>query len=182
MIIMDQKSDELLTFIKSRKSVRNFVYQKIERNVIEKIIECGRFAPSGLNNQPWRVHIVIHPSIKHMLAELTEYGGILESAYANLFIFLDLEKGYDRTKDVQAIGAFMQNLLLGAHALNLGAVWIGEILKNKEKVNEIFKLTIDKYELMGIIALGETDTQMEKRVEKSREEEKRPISEFIEWY
>ena len=42
----------------------------------------------------------------------------------------------------------MQNILLAAHINGLGAVWIGEILSNKEKVNEIFKLSTEKFELM----------------------------------
>ena len=44
-------------------------------------------------------------------------------------------------------------MLLAAHALGLGAVWLGEILNNKHKVNEILSLS-DEYELMAVIALG----------------------------
>jgi nitroreductase len=115
-----------------------------------------------------------------MLGEFTKYGGILESAYYDLVIFLDLDRAYNRVKDLQAIGAFMENILLGAHALGVGAVWIGEILKNKEKLNEIFKLSTDKYELMGVIALGKIDEQMEAKEEKKRK--RRSLDDFVEWY
>ncbi|MBD3194687.1 MAG: nitroreductase family protein, partial [Candidatus Lokiarchaeota archaeon] len=105
--------DEYLDFIKTRKSTRNFIYQKIEQDKIKEVLDCGRWAPSGLNNQPWEICVVIQPTVKKMLAETTKYGGIIESAYANIVVFLNLEKGYNRVKDIQAMGAFMQNLLLG---------------------------------------------------------------------
>lgn len=178
---MDHVKNDFKEFIKTRKSIRSFIYQKIDKNIILDILECARWAPSGNNSQPWRVCIVIHPTVKRMLSELSKYGGIIEDAYVNLVIFLDLERGYNRTRDLQAIGAFMQNLLLGVHSQeNLGAVWIGEILDHKEEVNEIFKFPTEKFELMGIIAIGYIDDAREKAKEKERE--RRSLEDFIDWY
>ena len=175
---MNNNSIENIEFITSRKSVRKFVHEEISKETLENILECGRWAPSGLNNQPWHVCIVQSPSIKTMVAEATKYGEIVESAYYDLVVFLDLEKGYNRIKDIQAMGAFMENILLGVHAMGLGAVWIGEILNNGEKVNEIFKLSEDKYELMGVIAIGAIDETVEKQKESERE--RRPLEDFTE--
>ncbi|TFF89138.1 MAG: hypothetical protein EU548_07975, partial [Promethearchaeota archaeon] len=122
LIIMEEN---FLEFIKSRRSIRNFVYKKIEKSTINEILDIAKWAPSGNNTQPWKVNVVEHPTVKHMLAELSKYGGIIDEAYANFVIFLDIERGYDRVKDIQAIGAFIQNLLLAIHAKGLGAVWIG---------------------------------------------------------
>ena len=177
---MESKSSDLINLIKSRKSSRNFIFQKVDNNTIKEIIECGRWAPSGNNTQPWKVCIVTHPTVKRMLAELSKYGGIMESAYVNLVIFLDVERGYDRVKDLEAIGAFVENILLAAHAKGLGAVWIGEILKNKDKVDEIFKLSSEKYELMCVVAIGVIDEALESK--KAEERERREIDEFIDWY
>jgi len=174
------ESSELFNFIKSRRSVRNFIYEKIDTNLIKEILECGRWAPSASNRQPWKVCVVIHPTVKRMLADLSGYGGIIESAYVNFVIFLDTEKGGERVKDVQSIGAFIQNILLALHAKGLGGVWIGEILKNKEKVNEIFKLSKEKYELMALIAAGVIDQPMMNQ--KAKERVRFPLDEFIEFY
>ncbi len=177
---MESKSNDLLNLIRSRRSVRNFIYQKIDNQTIREILDCGRWAPSGMNTQPWKVCIVAHPTVKRMIGEQSKYGGIIESAFLNFVIFLDLERGYDRTKDIQAIGAFVQNILLAVHAKGLGAVWIGEILKNKEKVNEIFKLSPDKYELMCVITVGVIDKSMEAK--EKGDDERRPLDEFIDWF
>ena len=177
---MENKTDDYLNFIKSRKSIRSFVYKKISDEAIRNIIECGKWAPSDKNNQPWKICIVNHPTVKRMLAELTNDEGIVDSAYANLVVFLDLEKASDRVRDIQSCGAFMENIFLATHALNLGAIWMGEILDNKENVNNLFKLQPAKFELMGIIAIGVIDEEMEKK--KATARERREIDEFIDWF
>lgn len=178
---MDLIKNDIVEFIKERKSVRSFIYKKIPKEIILDWLDCGRWAPSGGNSQPWRVCVVIHPTVKRMLSDLSKYGGIIEEAYVSLVIFLDLERGYDRTKDIQAIGAFMQNILLGIHAQEeIGAVWIGEILNKKNEVNEIFKFPTDKFELMGVIAAGYIDDAREKIGSKPRE--RRTVEEFSDWY
>ena len=175
---MESKTNNLLDLIRSRRSIRNFIYKKIDNDTIKEILDCGRWAPSGRNSQPWKVCIVAHPTVKRMVAEQSKYGGIIESAYLNFVVFLDLERGYDRVKDILAIGAFIQNILLAVHAKGLGAVWIGEILKNKEKINEIFKFSTDRYELMGVLTIGLIDESLEKDEERIR----RPLDEFIDWF
>ncbi len=175
---MESKTNGLLNLIKSRRSVRNFVYKKIDNQTIKEIVDCGRWAPSGRNSQPWKVCIVSHPTVKRMISENSKYGAIIESAYLNFVVFLDLERGYDRVKDILAIGAFIQNMLLAVHAKGLGAVWIGEILKNKEKVNEIFKLSPEKYELMGVLTVGLINESLEKKEERER----RALDEFTDWF
>lgn len=177
---METELEDKLKFIKTRKSIRNFVSQKIEKQKLEKILECGRWAPSGLNNQPWKVNLVLDSAVKQKLRDCTKYGKILGEAYANIVVFLDKKKGYNRVKDIQAIGAFMENMILAAHGLKLGAVWIGEILNQKEQVNEIFKLNSERYELMGVIALGHIDSNIEKK--KQKERERRPLEDFVDWF
>jgi len=175
---MESKTNNLLDLIRSRRSIRNFIYKKIDNDTIKEILDCGRWAPSGQNSQPWKVCIVAHPTVKRMIAEQSKYGGIIESAYLNFVVFLDLERGYDRVKDILAVGAFIQNMLLAVHAKGLGAVWIGEILKNKEKISEIFKFSPERYELMGVLTVGLIDESLEKEEERKR----RSLDEFIDWF
>ena len=68
-------------------------------------------------------------------------------------VFLDKGHMYHYVKDVQSIGACIQNMLLCVHSLGLGGVWLGEILKSSEMVNKILDAP-DTYELMAVIALG----------------------------
>ena len=51
------------------------------------------------------------------------------------------------------MGACIQNMLLAAHSLGLGAVWLGEILKNSQKVRSLLEFS-EQMELMAVVALG----------------------------
>ena len=69
-------------------------------------------------------------------------------------LFMDNSVGYNATKDANTIGACAENMLLAAHALGLGAVWIAEILKNKEQVTELCGVDGSRYDLMVVIPVG----------------------------
>jgi nitroreductase len=160
---------ETLKAIKTRRSVREFLEKEVEDEKITEILEAGRWAPSGLNNQPWRFVVIGDNEPKSRLSEQTHYGSIIESAPVCVAVFMDQEEGYDRTKDLQAIGACIQNMLLAAHSLNLGGCWLGEILKNKDRVNDILNVP-DSYELMAIVAIG-YPTERERVSERKNPEE-----------
>jgi nitroreductase len=144
---------ETIEAIKTRRSVRGFTETDIGDDAIEEILEAGRWAPSGLNNQAWRFIIVRNPDTKAALSKLTEYGPTIKNAPVLIVVFLDKDHMYHYTKDVQSIGACIQNMLLAIHSMGLGGVWLGEILKNKEKVNEVLGAP-ESYELMAVVALG----------------------------
>ncbi len=48
----------VLKLIKTRRSVRKFQKEIVSKGMILKILEAGRWAPSGLNNQPWRFMVL----------------------------------------------------------------------------------------------------------------------------
>ena len=139
--------------IRTRRSVRQFTKEPVSEEVLNQILESGLWAPSGKNNQPWKFAVIRDPVIKEALAGLTHSGSIIRGAPVCIGVFLDHARVYDRTKDVQAIGACIQNMLLAIHALGLGGVWLGEILKNKEKVGELLEVGRE-LELMAVVAFG----------------------------
>ena len=143
----------VLEAIYKRRSIREFTDAKISVEQLHEIVKAGIWAPSGLNNQPWRFVIVQNPEIKEQLARQTQYGHIVRDANALIVVFLSRDDMYDMVKDCQAAGACIQNILLAAEALGLGAVWLGQILKNKDEVNRILELD-ENFDLMAVVALG----------------------------
>ena len=143
----------VLEALYNRRSIREFTDQEIPMELLREIVKAGIWAPSGLNNQPWRFVIIQNAAIRESLAELTHYGHIVQNANTLIAIYLDTEAMYDEVKDHQSAGACIQNILLAAEALGLGGVWLGQILKNKMTVNKILDLD-DNYDLMAVVALG----------------------------
>lgn len=144
---------DIFELIKTRRSIRKFTDKQVSDETIDKIIEAGTWAPSGMNNQPWKFAVIKNKDLKVEISKLTHYSKTILSANVLIAVFLNNSLTYDRTKDVQAVGACIQNMLLTIHSMSLGAVWLGEILKNKDKILELVSGSKD-LELMAIIALG----------------------------
>jgi nitroreductase len=143
----------VLEAIYKRRSIREYTDAEISSQQLHEIIRAGMWAPSGMNNQPWRFVIIQNPGIKDQLAQQTHYGHIVRNANALIAVYLSKDDMYDAVKDHQSAGACIQNMLLAAEALGLGAVWLGQILKNKTEVNRILGLT-DNFDLMAVVVLG----------------------------
>jgi nitroreductase len=143
----------VLKAIYERRSVRHFTDALVDRRFILDALRAASWAPSGLNNQPWRFAIVWDEATKHKIAGLTRYTAIVKGAAVVVPFFLDKDTSYDYVKDCQAVGASIQNFLLAVHASGLGAVWLGEILKNKEEVVRLLDLP-QRLELMAVVAVG----------------------------
>lgn len=77
----------------------------------------------------------------------------MKNASAFIIVYLDKEKSYDYKKDLQGIGAAIQNILLQATYMGNGTCWIGEILRNEAKINSLLQVP-DNYELMAVICVG----------------------------
>jgi len=140
--------------IRRRRSVRQFTEESVSDDALDRILEAAVWAPSGRNNQPWKFAVIRDPVLKESLATLTHSRSIIQRAPVCIGVFLDHSRVYDRTKDVQAAGACIQNMLLAIHSLGLGGVWLGEILKNKEKVGELLGVGGGDLELMAVVAFG----------------------------
>ena len=162
---------EVIRTIYERRSVRNFTEAPVERRLIMEILQAASWAPSGLNNQPWRFAIIWDQSLKEELGRLTRYSAVLKNAAVLIPVFLDRDSSYDRVKDCQAIGACLQNLLLAVHAHGLGATWIGEILKNKERVLNLLELP-ERLELMAVVAVGHP-------LHRNQTSHRKPIEELV---
>jgi nitroreductase len=160
--------EELLSIIKSRRSIRKYKKENIPGNIINELLEAGRWAPSGKNNQPWRFSLISDTEIKLQLSGLTKYRRIVEECNLCIAVFLNLTAAYDRDKDMMSIGACIQNILLAAESHGIGAVWLGEILSRKDEVNSLLGIESDN-ELAAVIALGYPDEHPSKGREELEE-------------
>ena len=146
--------NEILKAIHERRSIRRFTAEPLTTEQIELVLEAGRWAPSGKNTQPWRFAVVQDEGKKNELAKLAPQREMIATAPVTLAVFLDKEAGYDALKDAQGIGACIQNILLAAHSLGLGACWMG---KTRDSEIESLLGAKDSEELMALIPIGHPD-------------------------
>ncbi|MCD6485384.1 MAG: nitroreductase family protein [Candidatus Odinarchaeota archaeon] len=60
--------DELYKLIKSRRTIRAFDDKPVPKEVILKLLEAARWAPSAHNRQPWRFVVIYNEEVKKKLA------------------------------------------------------------------------------------------------------------------
>jgi len=146
---------EILQGIFSRRSIRRYSSEEVVEADLLAIVRAGAWAPSGLNNQPWRFVICRDAALREALAGLTRYGRIVRQAPAVIAVFLDREVMYHEMKDHQAMGACLQNMLLAAHGLGLGAVWLGLDSGYKSDINLNYQPTASKTAIQGLLYIGQ---------------------------
>jgi len=155
---MKNTDNPVISALLSRRSIRKYTDEPVSREDITTILEAGRWAPSGLNNQPWRFMVITSDDPRHAkLAECTKYAHVVRASNACIAVMLDKSVIYSQMKDNQGAGACIQNMMLAAHALGLGTVWLGEIVNDQAATLSVLGKSEDEYELQAVIALGHPD-------------------------
>lgn len=114
--------------IMTRRSIRKYTAQPISDDDIKKILRAGMSGPSCVNARDWSFIVV---KDRKRLEEMAEANGRpadpLRQATVGILICGDLERAFQSAKDYWVIdGAIAaQNMILCAHALGIGSVWLG---------------------------------------------------------
>jgi len=118
--------------IKTRRSVRAFVQEEIPEAQVARIVTAGLQAPTAGNVQPWFFYVIRDGYLRKKLAESALQQSFIAQAPVVIIVCADLERaraGYGRRGEqlycIQDTAAATQNMLLAAHALGLGACWVG---------------------------------------------------------
>ncbi len=156
----------------TRKSIKKYKAQPVERELIDKIIEAGLNAPSGLNKQSPIILAVTNKEIRDELSRLNANDDPFFRAdpfYGAPCVLVVLADKSVPTR-VYDGSLVMENLQLAAHALGLGACWIHrakETFERPEGKAILKKLGIEgDYEGIGNCIVGYPDIIPEKKARK----------------
>jgi nitroreductase len=122
---------------------------------LRKVLEAAMNAPSAGNQQAWQFVVVRDREILSKITEVHPYAQMLKQAQAAIVVCGDLPAQKHQGYWVQDCAAATQNAMLAAHALGLGAVWLGvhprvDRVKGVQKVLGLPKGIVP----LSIIALG----------------------------
>jgi nitroreductase len=116
---------DALTAIGTRRSIRQYTDEPVSAEHIEALMRAAMAAPSAGNQQPWRFVVVSDPELRARLAVATQYSSPVGRAPLGIVVLADTRENKHPGYWVQDCSAAVENLLLAAHALGLGGVWIG---------------------------------------------------------
>ena len=140
---------ETFAAITQRASIREYEDKPIQRDVLEKLVDAGRRAPSARHVEPWIFIAVTQKEILEKLGQLAPNGPFLARAAAGIIVFCEETKYY-----LEDGCAATENILLAAADLGLGACWVAG--DKKDYVVQVAKLcnVPGPYKLVSMIALG----------------------------
>ncbi len=146
---------EALKCILTRRSVRKYKPGKIPEAKMRKILEAAMSAPSARNQQPWRFVVVRERETLLKMTDVHPYAQMLREAAAAVVVCGDLSDEGNKAYWEQDCAAATQNALLAAHALGLGAVWLG-VHPRRDRVSGIQRLLHLPSDVvpLSIISLG----------------------------
>ncbi len=157
--------------ILTRRSIRKFVDKEVTDDMVNQMIECAMSAPSAKNQQPWHFIVVRNKDMLNKVTEINPYAGMAKNADVGILVCGDLNlevatKGFW----VQDCSAAIENLLLSARALGLGAVWTGIYPKEElvEKYKENFNLP-DNIIPLAFVPIGHPAQESKKADRLSQE-------------
>jgi nitroreductase len=116
-----------LELLFARRSVRRFTGEPVSDGPVRDLLDAAMAAPSAAGKDPWHFIVVRErPALERIAAGLPN-GRFLPEAGLGVVVCGDLERAHGRELSylLQDAGAAIENLLLAAQALGLGACWLG---------------------------------------------------------
>ncbi len=150
---------ERIAWILQRRSIREFQNRDVEKEKIKLLLQAAMAAPSARNRQPWYFVVVTNEEKRTQLADLHPSGKIIRRAPLTIAVCGDVEASRNTKTGLcywtQDCSAAMENLLLAAPALDLGAVWLGvhPTEDREEAVMEVLKLP-EGIKPLGLACVG----------------------------
>ena len=167
---------EVMKAIKTRRSIRRYKTTAVDDKTVDLVLEAARWAPSWANTQCWRFIVVRNSSIKAELAETlieNPAADAVRNAPVVIVACAELGKsGYYKGKAATDkvdwwfmfdVALAMQNLVLAAHSLGLGTVYVG--LFNAKRVADILAVS-QGFEVVVMTPLGYPDEEPKVRPRK----------------
>lgn len=154
--------NETMKTILSRKSTKKYLPTPVEPELIEQIVQAGVYAPTGMGKQSPIILAVTNKEVRDQLSRINAgvMGRDMDPFYGAPAVLVVLAR-----KDVPTYiydgSCVIENMLIAAHSLGLGACWIHrakEEFESEEGLALLKSLGIeDEYEGIGNVILGYPD-------------------------
>ena len=162
---------EFFQTVLTRASTKKYKSDKVDKALIEQILQAGVHAPTGRNRQAPIILAVTNKEVRDKLSKLNaQILGVESDPFYGAPVVLVVLAKKDVNTRVYDGSLVMGNLMLAAHALGLGACWIHrakEMFELPEGLEILKSLGIDEeYEGVGNCVIGYSDMELKVKEKK----------------
>jgi nitroreductase len=154
---MSQPLDPRLSLLYGRRSIREYEAKPVGDELVTQLLSAAMAAPSAASKDPWHFVVVRQKAMLDAIAAALPNGKMLASAALGIVVCGDLGAAHasELSYLLQDCSAAIENLLVAAHALGLGACWLG-VHPRQERVEALTKLVAlpDRILPISCIAIG----------------------------
>ena len=162
----DEGKNAVIETIMTRRSVRKYQPQAVNRDTMQVIVECGINAPNAINRQAWEVRIVDNPEVIKKLTDLyiqdnpkaaedPNFQNMFRNAPTVAFIANDTTFAYSPVD----CGLMAENMILSAWSMGIGSCCLGgpsRFMKANPEANKYLQEMgfSENYDLLLCIGFG----------------------------
>lgn len=166
---------KMLELLKSRRSIRKFDPSKsISDEILDRIIEAGRVAPSACNKQPWHFYLIKSAEAREKVWQCYDRPWV-QDAYAYVLIVGEVDQCWTYPDGVGDTSLYTDcaiattSMMLQACSEEVGSLWICNF--DRPKCCELFGLDVNKRRPISFLALGYPNVDPETLPFKRKEKE-----------
>ena len=116
---------DVLEAIRTRRSIRKYLNQPVPEELMQELLAAAMQAPSARNQQPWQFVVIDDRAILAEIPTFMPNAAMVGQRPLAILVCGDLDLEKSEGYWVVDCAAAVENMLLAAHALGLGAVWCG---------------------------------------------------------
>lgn len=167
----------VLEIIRNRCSVRQFKPEIIPDDILQKILEAARWAPSPFNTQPWEFIIIKNKETLEAISKYARYSGYLVDVPMAIAVVVppvnikfSWVEGIGETRFAAAMA--VQNMMLAAWELGMGTCWVSI---ERDEVGKILGVPRTHF-VLTVMPVGYPETVPKEHEEKLRKKIEDAIS------
>ena len=146
---------DALEAIYGRRSIRQYTAEAVSEKLLEKLLKAAMSAPSAGNEQPWHFVVIDDRQMLNDITMVHPYAEMLKQAPLAILVCGDPDLEKHPGNWVIDCSAAVENILIAAHALGLGTVWLG-VYPRTDRMAGISRLAAlpDRILPLALIAVG----------------------------
>ncbi len=164
----------VLNLSRNRQAVRRFADRMIPPEILARILECARYAPSAREDQPWRFIVVQDALTRHRIARAVFQGELIRTAPALVIGCARVHSniaGSGRPSHPVDLAAATEAMVLAAADMSLATAWVTGFREGE--IRDALAIPAD-VPVVTLLALGYPDGFQ-------RLPQRRPDEEIIAW-